>query len=65
MTDPEIRANPTLRGRPAYEASLAAAPLYHDGTPRKTWQQLGDVERWSWERPAARNTSGIGGGSCD
>lgn len=53
MTDGEIRQNPNLRGRQAYEASLTAAPLYHDGTPRKAWDQLSDLERWSWERPIA------------
>lgn len=57
-TDAEIRANPTLRGQRAYEASIAAAPLYHDGTPRKAWGQLGDVERWSWERPVANTAKG-------
>lgn len=57
-TDAEIRANPNLRGRRAYEASLAAAPLYHDGTTRKTWQQLGEVERWSWERPVTTKSKG-------
>lgn len=49
-TDAAIRADAALRGRAAYEASLAARPLYDDGTPRRTWEQLGDVERWSWER---------------
>lgn len=48
--DSLIRQDPGLRGRAAYEASCAAVPNYHDGTPRKTWQQLGQVERWSWER---------------
>jgi hypothetical protein len=50
MTIGEVRANPDLIGRPAYEASLLAQPTYHDGTPRKSWEQLGEVERWSWER---------------
>jgi len=48
--DGEIRSNPNLRGRAAYAASLAAQPTYHDGTPRKTWEQLGEVEQWSWSR---------------
>lgn len=38
-------------GRAAYEADVAKRPTYHDGSPRKTWDQLGDVERWSWARP--------------
>lgn len=49
-TDAAVRANPALLGRAAYEASLAACPVYPDGTPRKPWEALGDVERWSWER---------------
>lgn len=31
-----------------YEADLAARPNYHDGTPRKTWDQLGELERSTW-----------------
>lgn len=57
-TDAEIRANPHLRGQRAYEASVAAAPLYHDGTPRKRWDQLSDLERWSWERPVSIGPNG-------
>ncbi len=38
-------------GQIAYEADVAKRPLYHDGTPRKPWTQLGDVEKWSWIRP--------------
>lgn len=49
--DAAVRANPDLVGKAAYDASLAAAPLYHDGTPRPAWEQLGKVERWTWERP--------------
>jgi hypothetical protein len=37
-------------GRIAYESDLLRRPLYHDGTPRKTWDQLGAISRWSWER---------------
>lgn len=40
-------------GRELYEADVAAQPAYGDGTARKTWEQLGAVERWSWERPQA------------
>jgi hypothetical protein len=32
----------------AYEADVAKRPTYHDGTPRKTWAQLGDLERSTW-----------------
>lgn len=38
------------RGQVAYEADVQAKPLYHDGTPRKTWEQLGEGERRTWER---------------
>ncbi len=34
----------------AYSADVAARPTYHDGTPRKTWEQLDEVARWSWQR---------------
>lgn len=37
-------------GQIAYEADVAAKPLYHDGTPRKAWASLGAVEQGSWER---------------
>lgn len=37
-------------GQLAYEADCAARPVYHDGTTRKPWGDLGDVEQWSWER---------------
>lgn len=48
MSDAEIRADQSLVGRAAYEASVKARPNYHDGTPRKTWEQLGDFERMTW-----------------
>jgi hypothetical protein len=37
-------------GRAAYDADVSKRPLYHDGAKRKTWEQLGDVARWSWGR---------------
>jgi hypothetical protein len=40
----------TTCGRAAYEADVKKRPTYHDGSPRKTWDQLGTVEQWSWER---------------
>jgi hypothetical protein len=33
-----------------YEDDLSRCPAYHDGTPRKPWRDLGDVEQWSWKR---------------
>jgi hypothetical protein len=37
-------------GQQAYETDVAREPNYHDGTPRRSWRELGEVERWSWER---------------
>lgn len=43
------------RGQMAYEADCKARPTYDDGSKRKVWGQLGEVERLSWERnPTAR-----------
>jgi hypothetical protein len=39
-----------LVGEEAYAVDLAAHPTYHDGTPRKAWADLGNVERWSWSK---------------
>lgn len=37
-------------GQIAYEIDCALRPAYHDGTQRKAWAALGEVEQWSWER---------------
>ena len=37
-------------GRMAYEEDVRGKPHYHDGTPRRTWEQLSEIARWSWER---------------
>ena len=37
-------------GQLAYERDLQHTPLYHDGTPRPTWEQLRPVAQWTWER---------------
>lgn len=45
-------------GRVAYKADVAANPVYHDGAPRKTWEQLDQPERDTWERnPTPRATA--------
>jgi hypothetical protein len=49
-TDADVRADASLRGRRAYEASVRACPTYHDGTPRKAWDALPDHVKWTWER---------------
>ena len=41
------------RAKELYEADLARSPTYHTGEPRKTWEQLGDIEQWSWGRTYA------------
>jgi len=37
-------------GQQAYERDLILMPAYHDGGKRKSWNQLGELERWTWER---------------
>ena len=41
------------QGQLDYEADVLKCPAYHDGMPRKTWAQLGEVEQWSWNRPSS------------
>lgn len=38
------------RGQIDYENDVMNRPLYHDGTPRKRWEELSEIARWSWER---------------
>jgi hypothetical protein len=37
-------------GQRAYEEDVRARPVYHDGTARRTWAQLSDLARWSWNK---------------
>lgn len=37
-------------GQLAYEEDCRRCPTYHDGAPRRGWDKIGDVARWSWER---------------
>lgn len=37
-------------GQLAYEQDVAAKPTYHDGGKRKTWAQLGEAEKGTWEK---------------
>lgn len=37
-------------GQIAYEQDVSNQPTYHDGSARKTWQELGEIEKYSWER---------------
>lgn len=45
-------------GQKAYEEDCRRQPRYEDGTLRKSWSELGEVERWSWNRnPTPRTHS--------
>lgn len=56
MTTHNTPAPDATPGQRAYEADVRARPTYHDGTPRKPWSALGDVERGTWERnPTVRD----------
>lgn len=45
-------------GQIAYQEDVRRRPTYGDGTPRKSWEELCDVARWSWERePPERKKS--------
>jgi hypothetical protein len=37
-------------GQLAYEADCERNPHHEDGSLRRTWAEIGDVARWSWER---------------
>lgn len=43
-------ANPKSYGQKIYEADVMKRPTYHDGTPRRSWDQLSAVAQESWER---------------
>jgi hypothetical protein len=42
------------KGQIAYESDVKRRPVYHDGMPRKRWEELSAIARWSWERPVVR-----------
>jgi len=45
------------QGQAAYETDIAARPTYDDGSVRKTWEHLGEIERLSWQcNPTPRFT---------
>lgn len=52
--------NAKTAGQTAYEADCAARPLYCDGTARRTWADLDDIARLSWERNPTPRWSGSG-----
>ncbi len=47
-------------GQVAYELDVQFRPTYHTGEPRKTWEQLDEVCKWSWER-IGFNPNEVGG----
>lgn len=38
------------KGQKAYEADIKRNPFYHDGTRRRSWDDLSDIARWSWNK---------------
>ena len=45
-----IKAAGIILGKDAYAADVLACPKYPDGGMRPTWEHLGEITRWSWER---------------
>lgn len=43
-----MNADTEAQGRADYEAHVKAHPTYHDGKPRKTWDQLSPLCKRSW-----------------
>lgn len=39
----------TRNAKVAYAEDVRRCPLYHDGEPRKTWDQLTEVEQHTWK----------------
>lgn len=42
--------NKEVKGEEAYKQDVALRPLYHDGTPRKTWNELKFYEQETWRK---------------
>lgn len=42
--------NSATAGEQAYVEDCKRQPTYHDGTPRKSWHELPDYVRDTWER---------------
>jgi hypothetical protein len=48
-----------MTGEQAYEEDVRRSPLYHDGSPRKAWDQLSEAAQWNWNRdPTPREHAG-------
>ena len=51
--DGEHYGNYKTVGEARYVYDCLQRPLYHNREKRKTWEDLGEVEKWSWERSKA------------
>jgi hypothetical protein len=55
-----------MTGQQAYETDVKGHPNYHDGLPRRTWQQIGKAAQASWnQNPTPREYSTTGGTPTD
>lgn len=45
-----IKKSIEAKARELYEADVKAKPLYHNGQPRRDWEDLPDIAKWSWGR---------------
>lgn len=43
-----------MTGKELYEKDLKRQPVYHDGTPRKVWGELNEVQQFTWNRGARK-----------
>lgn len=48
MPTDKIETPTKSAGQIAYEADVAARPFYHDGAPRKSWDELSELARSTW-----------------
>lgn len=42
--------NAEMAAKAVYEEDVRRWPNYDNGEPRKTWEQLSEISRWSWIR---------------
>lgn len=55
----ERPAGPKTPGQCAYEEDVSNWPRYDDGSPRKSWDELDEISRLSWEKnPTPRQRPG-------
>jgi len=56
----ESRSEAKSLGQAAYERDVAREPSYHDGKLRRSWSELDDIARESWERNPTVRACGTG-----